>query len=208
MSTVPYIFASASGNIPLGQLDANFSNVKAQVDSANVVSDAAQPAITSVGTLTSLTVSGNIDATQIKNNNYVNILSGYYSQLQWATDINTPDVNENNYVWVDANGAYIQAYSNSYNYLWSFNIDGSTSFPGNITVTGNAAVSSKLAVGGNLEVTGITKVGSYVKATLNTITGTAGSMVAVLDSPTHQGRIAYWDLTYNRWSYVDTNGPV
>jgi hypothetical protein len=82
MSSVPYIFASQTGNIPLSELDANFANVKANVDYASSaghattattatsatsatsattairVTASAQPNITSVGS--TLTVSGNI----------------------------------------------------------------------------------------------------------------------------------------------------
>ena len=57
---VPYTFATQTGNIALSELDANFANVKAASDSASLVTASAQPAITSVGQLTSLTVSGNI----------------------------------------------------------------------------------------------------------------------------------------------------
>jgi hypothetical protein len=60
MSTVPYTFATDNGNIPLSQLDANFANVKASVDTAIVVTANSQPNITSVGTLTSVTVAGNV----------------------------------------------------------------------------------------------------------------------------------------------------
>jgi hypothetical protein len=60
MSAVPYTFATDTGNIPLSQLDANFANVKAKADTAVVVTANAQPNITSVGTLSSLSVSGNI----------------------------------------------------------------------------------------------------------------------------------------------------
>ena len=66
MSSVPYIFATQSGNILLSELDANFANVKANVDYANAattaitVTSSAQPTITSVGTLSSLAVSGNV----------------------------------------------------------------------------------------------------------------------------------------------------
>ena len=209
MSTVPYTFANASGNIALSELDANFSNVKTQVDSANVVSDAAQPAITSVGTLTALTVSGNITTGTVKSSNSLTVLSGgssNFTQLQWATDVATPGTGQNQYLRLDTNGAQIR--TSSSNYTWQFNTNGTTSMPGNVSVTGNVNVSSKLAVTGNAQIAGIFSVGSYLKATLNTITGSAGSMAAVLDSPTNQGRIAYWDLTFNRWSYIDTNGPV
>ena len=55
--TVPYTFATATGNIPLSELDVNFANVKAYVYTAGTVVTNAQPNITSVGTLSSLTVS-------------------------------------------------------------------------------------------------------------------------------------------------------
>jgi hypothetical protein len=57
MSSVPYVFAGDTGNIPLSQLDVNFANVKLSVD---YVIQNAQANINSVGTLTSLSVSGNV----------------------------------------------------------------------------------------------------------------------------------------------------
>jgi len=57
---VPYIFATQSGNIPLSELDANFSNVSAYTNTAGTVTTAAQPNITSVGSLSSLTVLGGV----------------------------------------------------------------------------------------------------------------------------------------------------
>lgn len=57
MSTVPYIFAGNTGNIPLSQLDANFANTKLSVD---FVINPAQANITSLGTLTGLSASGNV----------------------------------------------------------------------------------------------------------------------------------------------------
>jgi len=53
MSAVPYTFANDTGNIALSQLDVNFANVKAQADTAVVVTASAQPNISSVGTLSS-----------------------------------------------------------------------------------------------------------------------------------------------------------
>ena len=60
MSAVPYTFATDTGNIALSQLDVNFANVKARADTAVVVTASAQPNIASVGTLNSLSVTGNI----------------------------------------------------------------------------------------------------------------------------------------------------
>lgn len=105
MSTVPYIFANQYGNISLSELDANFANVKANVDyaaaaaqsttsaRATYVTANAQANITSVGTLTSLTVSGNITGNLVGNvtgnfagnatgnltGNFVGDLTGYHT---------------------------------------------------------------------------------------------------------------------------------
>jgi hypothetical protein len=57
MSTVPFIFAGNTGNIPLSQLDADFANAKSAAD---FVIANNQANITSVGTLTGLSVNGNI----------------------------------------------------------------------------------------------------------------------------------------------------
>lgn len=63
MSFVPYTFAGDTGSIPLNQLDVNFANVKTSVYTAGYVTANAQANITSVGTLTSLAVSGNTNIT-------------------------------------------------------------------------------------------------------------------------------------------------
>jgi hypothetical protein len=83
LSTVPYTFATATGNVPASQLDANFANVKASVDSAGVVTAEAQPNIRSVGTLTSLSVSGNVNAA-----NFVGNFVGSISNAVYANTAN------------------------------------------------------------------------------------------------------------------------
>ena len=60
MSTVPFTFSNQTGPIPLSELDVNFANVKAATVTAGTVTTNAQANITSVGTLTGLSVSGNI----------------------------------------------------------------------------------------------------------------------------------------------------
>lgn len=66
--TVPYIF---TGNaIPISRLNTNFAAVNAGVNTANTVNASAQPAITSVGTLTSVSVTGNVRAGSVYTNNY------------------------------------------------------------------------------------------------------------------------------------------
>ena len=66
MATVPYLFAGQVGPIPLSELDANFANCKASTTTANTVADAAQANITSVGILTSLSVSGNVTGANLR----------------------------------------------------------------------------------------------------------------------------------------------
>lgn len=66
--TVPYIFANATGTIALSELDVNFAAVSAYSDTAGTVTTNAQPNITSVGTLTSLSVTGNITGSYFSGN--------------------------------------------------------------------------------------------------------------------------------------------
>jgi hypothetical protein len=42
----------------------------------------------------------------------------------------------------------------------------------------------------------------------NAITGQVGRQVCVSDSPVNAGKMAYWDTTNSRWSYIDTNTAV
>lgn len=58
--TVPFTFGNDIGRVPAAELDANFAYVSNNVSTANTVVANAQPNITSVGTLTSLSVTGNI----------------------------------------------------------------------------------------------------------------------------------------------------
>ena len=64
--TVPYTFGTESSPIPLSQLDANFAAIPAFAYTAGNVSNAAQPVITSVGILTSLSVSGNVNGGNLR----------------------------------------------------------------------------------------------------------------------------------------------
>ena len=73
--TVPYIFAYSTGDVPLNELDANFASVANNVSTANTavfVTGNSQANITSVGTLTTLSVTGNTTA-----NLFVGNLVGY-----------------------------------------------------------------------------------------------------------------------------------
>lgn len=120
--TVPYTFANQTGNIALSELDANFANVKAAADTAGTVTASAQPVITSVGQLTSLTVSGNIRT--LSGGVYA---PGYY----WA--------NGQPFLPGSSTGSY--GNSNVASYLPTYN-GGFDNLGGNVTTTGQVNASA------------------------------------------------------------------
>jgi hypothetical protein len=66
MTTVPFTFGNESSPIPLSQLDANFAVNPQFANTAGNVVNAFQANITSVGTLTALSVSGNINSGNLR----------------------------------------------------------------------------------------------------------------------------------------------
>jgi hypothetical protein len=80
-------------------------------------------------------------------------------------------------------------------------IAGNVSTAGLISATGNIT-------GNNIITNGLFLASVYTAANLNLITGTVGSLAAVSNSPTVGGRLAFWDTTNSRWSYVSDNTAV
>ena len=52
------------------------------------------------------------------------------------------------------------------------------------------------------------KFPTYTAAAANAITGAVGWQISISDSPVNGGKMAYWDTTNTRWSYIDTNTAV
>lgn len=182
---VPYTFANQIGNIALSELDANFSNVKAAADTAAIVTASAQPAITSVGQLTSLGVLGNIStllggvyapgfyypngisilssigSTSYGNANVAAYLPEYTGQLTALTGnvTTTADVNA-------AKGIF------SSTLAASGNITG-----GNLTTSGEVYASRTITGGNLVSLASIT--GTTVTATAGDITTTGGNVVGL-----------------------------
>jgi len=180
MTTVPYTFATQNGNIPLSQLDANFSTLANAVPvyaesagTAITVTAGAQGNITSVGTLTALAVTGNVVANNLISNGNIfsnnnpsltynasagtaSLNANAFSQLYWTSNIaNIDPVNGNDeYVWafVDTNG-FTVAGDVGQGIAWNKSTDG-FSVSGNIT--GNYFVGN-----GSL----LTGLGGFVGAT-------------------------------------------
>ena len=52
------------------------------------------------------------------------------------------------------------------------------------------------------------KFPTYTAAAANAITGAVGWQISISDSPTVGGRMAFWDTTNSRWSYISDNSAV
>jgi hypothetical protein len=103
----------------------------------------------------------------------------------------------NNYIYCnETSGVTIATNYNFGGPIWNFAMTGVTTVPGDVNVTGTVTA------------TGPMQVGTFTIAQLAGILGNGGQMVAVTDSPTIAGRIAFWDLTNQRWSYVSDNSAV
>lgn len=82
---------------------------------------------------------------------------------------------------------------------------------GNITTNGIINGTLSLITNGNITAknfVGNVILGSATAAVIQTITGTIGSIIAISDSPICGGRLAFWDTTNGRWSYVSDNSAV
>lgn len=143
--TVPYIFANQEGPIPLNQLDANFAVIPDFANTAGTVTESNQSNITAVGTLTSLSVAGNITAANVT-------VAGFVTTNASVTG--TASVGNISTTSVTANIITATATMSTVN----FSASGNATVTGNTTVTGNVAGGNVIAtaniIGGNLTTTG------------------------------------------------------
>jgi hypothetical protein len=70
-----------------------------------------------------------------------------------------------------------------------------------VSITGNVT-------GANIIASGLFFASVYTAANLILTSGTVGALATVSDSPTAGGRLAFWDTTNLRWSYVSDNTAV
>ena len=162
--TVPYTFANRTGNIPLSELDANFSNVGGYSNTAGTVTTASQPNITLVGTLTSLTVSGSGSMASltvsgnITADNIIGTVSGNISNAEFATSAATVTTNA-------------QPNITSVGTLSSLTVTANISTNGNLIVVGNVEP-------GNIVSTGLIRAVT-IQATGNLVGGNANISTSV-----------------------------
>lgn len=231
MSTVPYIFADDYGNIPLSYLDANFANVKANVDYANAAGSAttaltattaatvtanAQPNITSVGTLASLAVTGNVSGGNISVGNIAssgnmtvgNITSSgnvtitgtlTAGNIKYTSNVFVGDLKGS--VYADDSTIIVDAIDNS--------ISADTASFGTVSVVGNLSTGGNATVTGNLSANVVTVGNVFLNNGVeisrpNWVLITANALTSNLSTTT-----SYNFLAANNTGYTHTiNMPV
>lgn len=164
MAVVPYTFADQSGQIPLAELDVNFANVKAFAVTAGNVTGNIQSNITALGTLTSLTVSGNVTAP-----NFVGNLIGNISGNILVPGANTQVLfNDNN----AANASSGMTFNKNNNDLTvAGNIIGTGA---RLTIGGNATIGINASIGANATVGGFLL--ALGRVTGDSLTATSGNI--------------------------------
>ena len=155
MSAVPFVFAGDTGNIPLSQLDANFANCKAFADTAGNITGNVQANITSVGTLSNLSVTGNIVS--------LGYLIGNGSALTGVSNYANSNVS-----------SFLPTYTgnltaNIVTFTGNLDVDN------NVIINGNLSVDTNAIIYGNLTVQGTTITQNSNTITTNDLTITVGN---------------------------------
>jgi hypothetical protein len=148
--TVPYTFGNESSPIPLSQLDANFAATPNYANTAGNVTNAAQTNITSVGTLTALSVSGNVNGGNLRTTGSVSATGNIA-----AANVTTGG-SISAFGAVTGGSLTIAGIVNATGTITSGNVltGGLVSATGNISSGGNLSAGGNLSVGGNISSTG------------------------------------------------------
>lgn len=170
MTNVPYTFGNEPSPIPLSQLDANFATTPSFANTAGNVTNPVQANITAVGTLTQLSVTGNIVGGNLATigNISANSITGTGS-LSIVRDANL--------------GANLSVFGSI--------TGGETTLGGNASITGFVSASGNVT-GANLLTTGrISGTGNIDGGNLN-LTGkiNAGGHISTVGNITTTGNIA------------------
>jgi hypothetical protein len=195
MTTVPYTFGNEQSPIPLSQLDANFAVTPQFANTAGNVTGNVQANINSVGTLTSLSVSGNVDAGNLRTAGQIsstgnlsvgNILtSGVISALGTVTG-----------------GTVISSGNITGNAIIGNIVGSNITASGQISAVGNILTQSQISATGNI-VTAANFIGNFIGNIVGNIVGAPGSNTQVTYNL--NGNLdAVGGLTYNKDSNVLT----
>lgn len=187
---VPFTFGNEESPIPLSQLDANFAVVPPFANTAGTVTNAVQANITGVGVLSTLSVSGNVNAGNLRTTGQVSATGNIT-----AGNIATGGI-------ISAFGTIISAGNVSGNNLIGQVVATTITASASISAVGNILTQSQISATGNI-VTAQNFVGNFLGNITGNIVGAPGSNTQVTYNL--NGNLdAVGGLTYNKDSNVLT----
>jgi hypothetical protein len=203
MTTVPYTFGNEQSPIPLSQLDANFAVTPQFANTAGNVTGNVQANINTVGTLTALSVTGNVNSGNLRTTGQLsttgnittgNILTGGAISALGTVTGGSVCATGNIVAGNITTAGFVSATGNV--------IGGNVTTAGLITAVGNIVTQSQISATGN-----ITTAANFIGNFLGNITGN------IVGAPGSNTQIAYnlngnldavGGLTYNKDSNVLT----
>lgn len=212
--TVPYTFGNEQSPIPLSQLDANFAVVPPFANTAGNVTNNVQANITTVGTLTALSVTGNINAGNLRTTGELSVTGSVTTGTITSSNVITGGaVSAQGTITggtVCASGNVVAA---NVNVAGNITTGGFLSATGNVTggnvrstglisSTGNIITQSQISATGNIT-TAANFIGNFLGNITGNIVGAPGSNTQVTFNL--NGNLdAVGGLTYNKDSNVLT----
>lgn len=201
--TVPYTFGNEQSPIPLSQLDANFAVVPPFANTAGNVTNNVQANITTVGNLTALSVTGNVNSGNLRTTGQIsstgniitgNILTGGVISALGTVTGGTVCATGNIVAGNITTGGFASATGNI--------IGGNIATAGLITAAGNIVTQSQISATGNIT-TAANFIGNFLGNITGNIVGAPGSNTQVAYNL--NGNLdAVGGLTYNKDSNVLT----
>ena len=203
MTTVPFTFGNEESPIPLSQLDANFAVTPQFANTAGNVTGNVQANITAVGTLSTLAVTGNVNAGNLRTTGQLsttgnittgNILTGGTISALGTVTGGTVCATGNIVAGNITTGGFVSATGNV--------IGGNITSSGLITAVGNIITQSQISATGNIT-TAANFIGNFLGNITGNIVGAPGSNTQVTYNL--NGNLdAVGGLTYNKDSNVLT----
>jgi hypothetical protein len=193
MTTVPYTFGNEESPIPLSQLDANFAVTPQYANTAGNVANAAQPNITSLGTLTNLSVSGNVVGGRFTT-------AGFVSASGNVTGGNIVTGGQVNAFGTVTGGEFSTTGNVTGSNITGTIVGSNITASGTISAVGNISTQTEIIAIGNVNTSGYF-IGNFLGNIVGNITGAPGSATQVLFNTA--GNVdAVGGLTYNKGSNV------
>jgi hypothetical protein len=216
MTTVPYTFGNEESPIPLSQLDANFAVTPQFANTAGNVVGNAQANITSVGTLTALSVTGNINSGNLRTSGSLSVTGNVISGTITSSNVITGGVVSALGTITGANVIANQLVSAIGNISAGNNVSASNNISagGNVSATGNILAQGRVSAAGNIVsqsiisatgniITAANFIGNFLGNISGNIVGAPGSNTQVAFN-TGGNLDAVGGFTYNKDSNVLT----